>query len=655
MADPATNVATTPAEATPPPDENAPTPPRGRVIRGLPFSLSDHNDVTIGSDSGCHVVIDGADALHATLRWENGSWVVYDDPAPMDTLVNGKSVQSRRLDPGDWLEIAGVRIRFDGGKLTEIEAGAPVGLRVTARHVSVAVKRRRLLEDISFETAPGKFVAILGPSGSGKSTLIQRMAGLAEYGGGLQLNGREVSTEKSTLLPLMAYLPQAVEATFHDDMRVEAAMEDFGRVYLGGQDPEDWAGKAFGQVGLDWKTQRGMKIRDLSGGQKRRLALVLALQRNPQLLLLDEPTAGLDPAAEAGIMELLKTLAGQGRTVFCATHVLGRLDLCDEVLVLGFGGRQAFYGVPEEALRHFGTTGWLEVYRQLETGNWVPEPADVPEKATPKRLPPAPDPVPFRAAFRGTFLRLLRGWFGRDGLFLAGIPVLVAVVLALACGAMFKDDGGDKQETVCFCMAVAVFWMGLSGSVRGLVAERVPKRCLDRMRGMTQPGYFAGHVAFAAATAVVQALLFTLVVFGWRRDATVFSACAAPAFWFVLSLASFAGACVGLGIGAWTKKELHAVMALPLVAILALFLGKPVLEQDGTPAGGLRAAECCAPTLRTQECLYGELSRHRVDDSESNAANWGWFLLVNLLCYPGAALSIAYHGQKTREEEWDGR
>lgn len=671
MADTAAHAATTPAEATPPSGENTPTAPRGRVVRGLPFSLSDHNDVTIGASPGSHVVIEGADALHATLRWENGGWVVYDDPAPLDTLVNGVPVQSRRLDSGDWLEVAGVRIRFDGEKLTEIKAGAQVGLRVTARHVSAEVaakwfwlrqrfglspgERKRLLDDISFETAPGKFVAILGPSGSGKSTLIQRMAGLGEYGGNLQFNGHEVSAEIATLLPLTAYLPQAVEATFHDDMRVVAAMEDFSRVYLDGKPPEEWAGKAFGQVGLEWKAQRSMKIQDLSGGQKRRLALVLALQREPQLLLLDEPTAGLDPAAEAGIMDLLKTLAGQGRTVFCATHVLGSLDLCDEVLVLGTGGRQAFYGTPEEALRYFGAHGWLDVYRQLETGNWEPKAANEPKAATQQDLPKAPDAVTFRAAFCGTFLRLLRGWLGRDGLLLVGIPVLVAVVLAWACGAMFKDDGGVKQETVCFCMAVAMFWVGLSGTVRGLVSERIPKRCLDRMRGMPLPGYFAGHVAFAAATAVAQALLFTSIVFAWHHYVRVFSPCAAPAFWLILSLASFAGGCVGLGIGAWAKQELHAVMALPLVAILALFLSKPVLEQDGKPEGLLHTVECCAPTLWTQECLYGELSRHRVDDSESNAANWGWFLLVNLLCYPAAGLSSAYHEQKKREEAWNGR
>ena len=655
MADTATNAATPPAEAMPPSGESTQSLPSGHVIRGLPFSLSDHNDVTIGSNSGRHVVIEGADSLHATLHWEDGGWVVYDDPAPMDTLVNGEAIQSRRLDAGDWLEVAGVRIRFDGERLSEIEAGAPVGLRVTVRHVSAEVprKRKRLLDDISFEAAPGKFVAILGPSGSGKSTLIQRLAGFADYGGSLRLNGHEISGEKETLLPLVAYLPQAVEATFQEDVRVVAAMEDYSRVYLGGKAPDEWAGEAFGQVGLDWRTLRGTRIRDLSGGQKRRLALVLALQRDPQLLLLDEPTAGLDPAAEAGVMEVLRTIAGQGRTVFCATHVLGNLDLCDEVLVLGPGGRQAFHGTPRAALAHFGADEWLDVYRKLETGAWEPEAAVAQDEVPPKKLPPAPAPVTFRTAFRGTFLRLLRGWLGRDGVLLAAIPVLVALVLAGACGTMFGDGG--NQETVCFCMAVAVFWMGLSRNVQGLVKERVPKRGLDRMRGMPLTGYFAAHALHALATAVVQTVLFTLVVFGWHHN-LCFSACALPAFVLVLSLTAFAGGCVGLFVSACSKKELRAVSMLPLVAILALFLGKPVLEQDGEPMGGLRKVERLAPTFHAQECLYGELSRYRVNkDPEPNAKNWLWFLGTPALLYPCLFLPLAFLRQKHEEDKWDGR
>ena len=621
----------------------------GCVLCGLPRTLDNHNDVTIGSAPGCHIVIEGADPLHATLCRENGAWVIHDDPAPAETLVNNESVDSRRLEDGDWIGIAGVRIQLAGNRLVEAPGSAPDGLHVKVDGVFAEVGGKKLLDNISFEVRPGRLVALLGPSGCGKSTLLQRIAGLAPYDGKILL--RTASGENR---PRIAYLPQTVEDTLHGDTTVREEMENFARIFLPGE-RLDFA-QRLAEVGLPRskladRTENGEKnlVAKLSGGEKRRLALALALMRNPQLLLLDEPTAGLDPASETGIMELLQRLARQGRTVICATHVLGRLNLCHEVLVLAPGGRQEFFGSPNLALGHFGATHWLEVYRKLvrQTGH----PAF--ESAAPAsgRLPE----ITFGAVFAGTLLRLAKGAFrGWNGMLFAGIPLLVALVLAWSCGSMFGPKG--DSETVCFCMAVALFWLGLSGTVRNLVTERIPKRVLDRMRGMPLTGYFSAHAAFAFGTAGLQAFLFTGVVFALRHDGVLFSSWAAPAFLLVLWLVAFAGACLGLTISAAVKKEIQAVWTLPLVAILALFLSKPVLERQGEPppTGVLRAMECVMPTLHTQECLCGELERFRVENPESNAMNW-WRFLVMPGGYPLVFLPLAFFLQERREKEWDGR
>ena len=631
-----------------------PQQPRGHHLRGLPRTLDNHNDVTIGSAPGCHIVIDGADSLHATLCWENGAWVIHDDPAPAETLVNNESVDSRRLEDGDWIGIAGVRIQLAGNCLVEAPGDAPDGLCVKVAGVSAEVGGKTLLDNISFETRPGRFVVLLGPSGCGKSTLLQRIAGLAtSYSGDIFLNGKNLREAPKELRTRIAYLPQAVEDTLHGDMTVREEMENFARMFLPGEKP-DFVQK-LAEVGLpesklDVRTENGEKnlVAKLSGGEKRRLALALALMRNPQLLLLDEPTAGLDPASESGIMELLARLARQGRTVICATHVLGSLNLCNEFLVLARGGRQEFFGRLDKAFEHFGTTQWLEVYRKL-----VPQP-EIPPGTQLSRIPG----ITFKAVFSGTLLRLAHGvWRGWNGMLFAGIPLLVAAILTWACKPMF-GKGGD-QETICFCMAVALFWLGLSGTVRNLVTERVPKRCLDRMRGMPLAGYFAAHAAFAFGIAGLQAFLFTTVVFAFRYfryDGVYFSFCAAPAFLFVLWFVAFAGGCLGLAVSAAAKKEIQAVWALPLVAILALFLSKPVLERKGQPlpTGALRAMERIMPTLHTQECLYGELGRYRDKNPETNASKWRWFL-ATAAGYPLVFLPLAFFFQDRREKEWDGR
>ena len=244
-------------------------------------------------------------------------------------------------------------------------------------------------------------------------------------------------------------------------------------------------------------------------------------------------------------------------------------------------------------------------------------------------------------------------------------------------------------------MAVAMFWFGLSGSFRNLVAERVPKRCLDRLRGMPLGRYFAAHVAFAVLTSLFQSLLFVLPVFAVRLGhAPDYSMNALPAFWFDLALVGFCGGCVGLFVGACAKKELYAAWALPLVAIPALFLSQPVLgyERDSKPTQPLRAIECMMPTLYPQLLLASSMDRARVHegtgmsfedwnkhpeerDPKSGcvirnkksgkplfAKSWSdkhaddvrrFFTLV--VGYAAVFLGIAGFIQRCRERAWDGR
>ncbi len=628
----------------------------GRVPQGLPRALDRHDPVSIGADRGCDIVIEGADPHHAELRWDadKAAWFVHDDPAPGQTLRNGEAIDSSQMFEGDKLEIAGVSIVFANGRLEQYVTSADLG--VSLRHVTAAPGGKKILQDISFDAEPGAFVAILGPSGCGKSTLIQRIAGLAPYEGGIFFNGHDLRAESDRLRPLIAYLPQAVEDTLHGDMTVREAMGDFVRCHLAAGTPVDFAAK-LADVGLAEKIND--PVAALSGGQKRRFALALALLRDPQLLLLDEPTAGLDPAAEADIMVLLRRIADQGRTVLCATHVLGSLDLCHAVLVLARGGRRVFAGTPVRALDFFGTSDWRDVYRKLksESGEWNARESQVGNPPPPSNLPTAPRAATFAGFFRATFRRLFRAALSRRSVALFfGNPIGIGLVLALACGAMFRD-GGDLS-TVCFCMAVAMFWLGVSGTVRSLVAERVPKRCLDRMRGIPLVRYFAAHVVFAAVSTALQTSLFLLPVFLLRHDAERFSPLAIPAFWLVLTSVGIAGACVGLAVSAFARREIQAVWALPFVAILALFLSKPVLETNGSgkPEGALRAIECAMPTLYAQECLDAELGRFRVanPDREALAQRRMNFLFL-ALAYPVVFLPLAFFLQNRREDEWDGR
>ena len=236
----------------------------GRVLRGLPRSLDRHDPVSIGSDRGCDIVIEGADPHHAELRWDadEESWFVHDDPAPGQTLRNCTPIDTSRMFEGDELEIAGVHIRFDGGNLRERTTTARVG--VSLHDVSAVAGGEIRLQNISFKAVPGTFAALLGPSGCGKSTLIQRIAGLAPFEGQILFNGHDLRTEAASLRPLMAYLPQAVEDTLHGDMTVREAWDDFVRCHLPSDAVPDFAAK-LADVGLDAPDIPAKPVRQLSG------------------------------------------------------------------------------------------------------------------------------------------------------------------------------------------------------------------------------------------------------------------------------------------------------------------------------------------------------------------------------------------------------
>src|SRR5204862_157048 len=104
----------------------------------------------------------------------------------------------------------------------------------------------------------------------------------------------------------------------------------------------------------------------LSGGQQKRVNVALELMTKPSLLFLDEPTSGLDPGLDKSVMEMMSGLAKDGRTVIVVTHSVANLDICDRLLVLVPGGKVAYFGPPQDGLKHFAKPGWAEVFQSFD-------------------------------------------------------------------------------------------------------------------------------------------------------------------------------------------------------------------------------------------------------------------------------------------------
>jgi ABC-2 type transport system ATP-binding protein len=192
---------------------------------------------------------------------------------------------------------------------------------------------REVVHDLSMQVRRGTIYGFLGPNGSGKTTTIRMLCGLLtpDAGHGTCL-GYDIITETDKIKVRVGYMTQRF--SLYQDLSVRENLEFVGRVY-GIPDPVGAARAAIERLGL---SGRGEQIAGtLSGGWKQRLALGACTLPNPQLLLLDEPTAGVDPKARREFWNEIHALAAEGLTVLVSTHYMDEAERCHEIAYIAYG------------------------------------------------------------------------------------------------------------------------------------------------------------------------------------------------------------------------------------------------------------------------------------------------------------------------------
>lgn len=215
------------------------------------------------------------------------------------------------------------------------------------------------LTDVSFEVDSGEFVGIIGHTGSGKSTLIQHLNGLLKpKSGSILIDGADITGKDVKMrdirrkIGLVFQYPeyQLFEETVHKDVA-------FGPLNLGltQEEADERVAEAVGLVGLNYDDIADRSPFELSGGQKRRVAIAGVIAMKPELLILDEPTAGLDPKAHADILRMIERIHEvQQNSIILVSHNMGDIArLADKVLVMD-RGKLALTGTPAEVFREAG-------------------------------------------------------------------------------------------------------------------------------------------------------------------------------------------------------------------------------------------------------------------------------------------------------------
>jgi len=462
-----------------------------------------------------------------------------------------------------------------------------------------------LLDGVSFSVPPRSLLAVIGPSGAGKSTLLRAITGaIKPTSGQVLFSGLDMSVFAKSVAGRVGVVPQ--EDLVHRQLTARQALNYAAALRF----PDDTS-RAERAEAVNWAiTELGLrehadiKVRSLSGGQRKRVSAAMELLTKPDLLLLDEPTSGLDPNLDREIMELLADLAHgtkhspEGRTVVVVTHSTDNLDKADNVLLLAPGGRVAYFGPPAALTGYFGARqqdlSWAAIYSRLNS-----DPELVRDEFVASSLfRPAVEPVAAKRPARklrsprrrllpqiATLLRRQTRLMLSDRylvLFTIGLPVAVALLTLIVQAsngflpASIIDDVGQPKSLLVI-MTFGSVLMGLVPSVRQLVTERV---IFAHEAGVgVRPGaYLLAKVLLLGLVVAMQSALLTSVILALNPHSEngIFTS-----LWVELFLASWATAwtCAGLGLFlSGLVRTVEQVMPLMVVLLmLQLVLGGGVL------------------------------------------------------------------------------
>ncbi|MDJ0732578.1 MAG: ATP-binding cassette domain-containing protein [Nostocaceae cyanobacterium] len=559
---------------------------------------------------------------HATIKIDSQGHYILHDHSTNGVFINRQKVNgSAILSSGDIIQIGPYRFVLQGDELVIVDAGDKI--RIDARNLVRVVKDKnqrkiRLLNEISLVLEPGELVAVVGGSGSGKSTLLKALLGIEPTSeGAVYLNGDNLRNNFNIYRNLIGYVPQ--QDIIHTNLRVKEVLYYAAKLRL----PPDIninqiVEKTLQQVELS--EHQNKLVKNLSGGQLKRVSIGVELLADPKLFFLDEPTSGLDPGLDKIVMQLLRKLANEGRTIILVTHATSNINICDYLVFLGTGGNLCYFGPPDKAAIFFqiNSGDFADIYIKLSTKEAVIEEAEkyresnyyneyIENRLSSEKQEHHSSPLRVKRSFFEQLSILIQRYIKliqRDSIYLAlsllTAPIGIALITLAIPNNNFliptfdpaKDlEPASLARRVLFIFTCAAIWVGLASSLQEIVKESVIY-LRERLVNLRLFAYLCSKILTLGGLAVIQSLLISIVIFfcfiSPEPKLTLnYQPLFIPSFsWFLgvfitTFLTILTSISLGLMVSASVKNSTQANSALPLLLLPQIIFAGVLFNMKG--------------------------------------------------------------------------
>ncbi|MGL5064019.1 MAG: FHA domain-containing protein [Microcoleus sp.] len=563
-----------------------------------------NRSVLLGRDPNATLQLDAplVSRRHATIDRDNRGNYILRDYSANGVFVNGQRViNSVKLSEGDAIRIGPFTLIYRSDRLEMQDRGDRI--RLDAYNLVISER----LDGVTLAIEPGQFVALVGGSGAGKSTLMRALLGIEKTSIGVVfLNGDNLRKNFNIYRSQIGYVPQ--DDIIHADLTVTEVLTYAAKLRLPPDaDIPQIVAKTLTDIEMNHR--RNSLVKELSGGQRKRVSIGVELLADPKLFFLDEPTSGLDPGLDKKMMQLLRKLASQGRTVILVTHATANITMCDRIAFLGRGGRLCYFGPPTEALDFFGvkTGDFADIYSELEIGEpsvkiWADKFKQSPEyqnyivnhfsTGNPDGQKSAMPPKSKSISFFQQITLLCQRYFqltSRDlvNLSLALLTAPIGITL-LRLAVRDKDPLiGAPEATlaplalrVLFVFTCAAIWVGLSTSLQEIVKES-SIYLRERLVNLGLFAYLGSKFSILSGLAVLQTILTVgVILIAFKHpEPNLISWPTGAAITTFLTLLS----CISLGllVSAVVKNSSQANSALPLLLLPQIIFSGVLFKMEG--------------------------------------------------------------------------